>query len=134
VVAEDGDSVTPSPTRSSAQTMSTTAGVSTAIAGSALLCAPDRLGPLIGLTARRDVQLVGVLDLALAPGLILGRPQWPWLAARAVSNVATAVFALKRAGRGVKQRNAIAFSTFLVVATAADLRALRELRDHAASS
>ena len=108
--------------------MATTAGVFTAIAGSALLFAPNRLGPLIGLTARRDVQLVGVLDLALAPGLILGRPQWPWLAARAVSNVATAAFALKRAGRGIKQRNAAVFGAFLVVATVTDVRALRDLR------
>ena len=113
----------PSDRRTSAQVLSTTAGVFTTIAGSALLYAPSRLGPLIGLTSRRDAQLVGVLDLALAPGLMFGRPQWPWLAARAISNVATAVFTLRRAEDGTSLRNARVFSALLAAATLTDLRA-----------
>lgn len=112
--------------------MATTAGVVTAVAGSALLCAPDRLGPLIGLTERRDAQLVGALDLALSPGLMFGKPQWPWLAARAASNVATAAFALRRARTDTSVRNARVFSALLAVATVADVHALRTSRGSSA--
>jgi hypothetical protein len=119
--------VTPSTSRKSAQSLSMTAGVVTTIAGSALLCAPGRMGPLIGLTSRRDVRFVGALDLALAPGLMFGRPQWPWLAARAVSNVATGLFVLRRAEDGAPLRHARVFSAFLAAATLTDLRAFRAL-------
>ncbi|HEV7852697.1 MAG TPA: hypothetical protein VGP27_15290 [Mycobacterium sp.] len=104
-----------------------TAGIVTTVAGSALLCAPGRMGPLIGLMSRRDVRLVGALDLALAPGLMFGRPQWPWLAARAVSNVATGLFVFLRAEDGGPVRNARVFSAFLAAATLADLRTFRAL-------
>jgi hypothetical protein len=119
--------MTPANRRTSAQALATTAGVFTTIAGGALLSAPSGLGPLIGLTSRRDAQLVGILDLALAPGLMFGRPQWPWLAARAVSNVATAVFTLRRAENGASLRNARVFSALLAAATVTDLRAVRAL-------
>jgi hypothetical protein len=74
------------------------------------------------------VQLVGCLDLALVPGLIFGRPQWPWLASRAVSNVATSVFVLRRAADAIPRRNARIFSAALAVATVTDVRAARTLR------
>jgi hypothetical protein len=103
------------------------AGIVTAVAGSALLCAPDRLGPVIGLDSRRDAQLVAALDLVLSPGLIFGKSQWPWLTARAISNVATAAFTLRRAQGSTALRNARVFSALLVVGAAADLRAVRAL-------
>ena len=31
-----------------------------------------------------------MVDLALSPGLLVGNPRWPWLAARTLANVATA--------------------------------------------
>jgi hypothetical protein len=105
--------------------VATTAGVVTAIAGPALLGAPERVGPAIGLTAKRDAQLVGALDLALAPGLLFGRPRWPWLMARAISNLATAGFVLRRAADDASRRNARRFSGVMVLATLTDLRALR---------
>jgi hypothetical protein len=95
----------------------------TAVAGTALLVTPARLGPVIGLAGARDAQLVGVLDLALVPGLLLGRPRWPWLAARAVSNVATAGFVLWRASDDRSRRNARVFSAALTLATVTDVRA-----------
>lgn len=116
----------------SAERISTTAGVVTAVAGSALLIAPTQLGPVIGLTARRDARLVGALDVALSPGLIFGRPRWPWLAARAASNVTTAVFVLRRAEGVTPRRVARAFTALLAVATVTDVlgvRALRRSRD-----
>lgn len=103
--------------------LATTAGTVTSIAGTALLGAPDRVGPVIGLTSKRDARLVGALDLALAPGLLWGRPRWPWLTARAVSNVATAGFVLRRAADGSSRRNARVFSVALGLATLADARA-----------
>lgn len=112
----------------SPQRLSAIAGVFTAIAGSALLIAPHRLGPVIGLTAKRDVLPVGCLDLALSPGLVFGRPQWPWLAARAMSNVATSVLVLQRARDATTRRNARIFSAALAVATITDVRAARALR------
>jgi hypothetical protein len=83
-------------TYASAQRTSTTVGVITAVAGTALLDAPQKVGPLIGLTSGGDAQLVGALDVALAPGLIFGRPRWAWLAVRATANLATAAFLLYR--------------------------------------
>lgn len=125
---DDRTAVIQSNNSTSGQRTSTTAGVVTAVAGSALLVAPTRLGPVIGLSAKRDAQLVAALDLALAPGLVFGRPQWPWLAARAVSNVTTAVFVLLRAEGARPQRLARVFSALLAVATVTDVLGVRALR------
>ncbi|MGE4023105.1 hypothetical protein [Mycolicibacterium sp.] len=105
--------------------LASTAGVVTAVAGTVLLAVPNRAGPVIGLTIERDARLVGVLDLALAPGLLFGRSQLSWLMARAVSNVLTAAFVLRRATDDPAHRNARLFTGAMVLATAADLRALR---------
>ncbi|MEO7449172.1 MAG: hypothetical protein ABI336_12940 [Humibacillus sp.] len=40
-------------------------------------------------------RVIGALDLALVPGLLGGRPRWPWLAARAAANVLTATTLLR---------------------------------------
>jgi hypothetical protein len=101
-------------------------GVFTAVAGAALLLLPDRVGPLTGVTDRTDARILGVADLALAPGLIAGRPRWPWMAARAVTNLGMAAFALRR---GTLPKRARLFSAFLCVATAADTRAVLALRN-----
>jgi hypothetical protein len=71
------------------------------------------------------VQLVGVLDLVLVPGLLFGRPRSPWLTVRAVSNVATAAFVLRRASNDTLRRNARVFSGAMAVATVADVLATR---------
>ena len=105
------------------QRLATTAGLFTAVAGTALLVAPERLGPVIGLTGTRDTRLVGILDLVLVPGLLFGTPRWPWLAARAASNVATAGFVLRRASDDRSRRNARVFSAALALATVGDARA-----------
>ena len=64
-----------------------TAGLSTLVIGAALLVAPGRVGPLGGITDARNARAVGLVDLALSPGLLGGTPRWPWLAARTVANV-----------------------------------------------
>lgn len=115
-------------TENAVERLATTAGVVTTIAGTALLVTPARVGPLLGLAARRDAQLVGVLDLALAPGLLFGRPRSPWLMGRAVSNLATAAFVLARASGAQARRRAWIFSGAMAVATLTDARAYRAAR------
>lgn len=95
--------------------------------GVALLARPDSLGPLFGLTRRRDIQVVGALDLALAPGILLGRPRWPWMAARAAANVAIASLCTARDQEQPGWRGRQAALALLAV-TAADVRVARELR------
>ncbi|QBR93691.1 hypothetical protein [Nocardioides euryhalodurans] len=100
-----------------------TAGLATLVIGSALLAAPGRAGPLAGIDDPRTARRVGLVDLALAPGLLVGTPRWPWLAARAVANVGTAV----AVGRGSWSGRATAVS--LLALTLVDGQAARTLRD-----
>ena len=72
----------------SARQTATIAGLVTAPTGAVLLVAP-RFAGATGLTAAQT-RAIGAVDLALAPGLRAGRPRWPWAAARAAANVATA--------------------------------------------
>ncbi|HSF35451.1 MAG TPA: hypothetical protein VLA70_05010 [Nocardioides sp.] len=100
-----------------------TAGLATLVIGSALVVAPGRVGPLGGLRDARTARLVGLVDLALSPGLIAGTPRWPWLAARTVANVATAAVV----ARGGWSGRATAAS--LLAVTALDGRAAKTLHD-----
>jgi hypothetical protein len=110
-------------------------GLVTTIAGAALTAAPNRAGPLVGLADPFAARLVGLADLALVPGLLRGRPRWPWLAARAALNMTIIGYALQSA-RG--NRRAQAAAAALVAATFSDLSALSALwgseRDHSPSS
>ena len=72
-----------------AQQTATNAGLVTAPTGVALLAAPGIAGAT-GLTAGQS-RAIGAVDLALAIGLLAGRPRWPWATARAAANVATAL-------------------------------------------
>jgi hypothetical protein len=99
-------------------------GVATSIIGVVLLAAPDRVGPPMGLDDRRAARLVGLADLVLAPGLIRGRPRWPWLAARVGLNMTIIGYAI---GTARRNRRALIASAALVVATISDLGALSAL-------
>jgi hypothetical protein len=70
------------------------------------------------------VRVVGLVDLALALGLFIGRPSWPWLLARAASNPAIAVVSLASA----RSRRARLVAAGLIAATASDLRTVARLR------
>ena len=98
-----------------------TAGLATLVIGSALLVAPDRVGPLCGIPDARTARVVGMVDLALSPGLLAGSPRWPWLAARTVANVATATVVARGGWAGR------ATAAALVALTAVDGRAARTL-------
>ena len=108
-------------------TTATTVGVVTAIIGAALIVHPARIGPMIGLESASDARAVGALDLALSPGLTVGRPRWPWVAARLLANLLTAALGLQRsrgtAAMGPARRAAVG----LGVATVADSIVLRSM-------
>ncbi len=83
----------------------------------------------MGLVARRGPQAIGVLDFALAPGLLVGRPRWPWLAARAVVNLAMAGYTLGQAtSSGGQLVRARTFAGALLIATFVDSAAAAATR------
>lgn len=100
-----------------------TAGLATLVIGSALLVAPQRVGPLAGIHDARSARVIGLVDLSLSPGLLAGTPRWPWLAARTVANVVTAT-AVARGGWAGR-----ATAAALVALTAVDGRAAKTLYD-----
>jgi deazaflavin-dependent oxidoreductase (nitroreductase family) len=62
-------------------------GIGSAAIGAALLLWPERLGRLADLDGR-EARLVALGDLAVVPGLVWGRPRWPWTVARGGVNLA----------------------------------------------
>jgi hypothetical protein len=101
-------------------------GVITTVIGGALTAAPARVGSVVGLTSPQAALVVGLADLALVPGLLRGRPRWPWLAARAGLNVAIIGYA---AVTNRRNRRAMVAATGLACAAVADLVAMSALRD-----
>jgi hypothetical protein len=94
-------------------------------AGLACTLAPAATARLAGIDASlARVRVVGLVDLALALGLFVGRPSWPWLLARATSNPAIAAVLLASA----RSRRARLVAAGLVAATASDLRTVARLR------
>lgn len=111
-------------TSAQARSVATRVGVVTAAIGGALVAAPGPVGSLISLTDPRHARVLGALDLALVPGLLVGRPQWPWLSARAIYNLLIAVYCLRLAARTGRTGRARAFAAFLAYATISDSRAV----------
>ena len=65
----------------------------TLVAGLALLAAPGRVGGRLGLDDQdAALRAIGASDLVLVPGLLLGRPRWPWMVARSALNLALAAY------------------------------------------
>jgi F420H(2)-dependent quinone reductase len=101
--------------QSTALARSRQVGVLTLGIGAALLARP-RLASVAGLD-ERDTRAVALLDLAVAPGLIWGRPRRPWMFARAGANVGIAAILLRRRSPVGK-----AVTAGLAAATASDLQ------------
>jgi len=99
-------------------------GVVTSAIGAVLTAAPKRAGPLVGLADPLAARLVGLADLALVPGLLRGRPRWPWLAARVGLNVMIIGYAI---GTDRRNHRAQVSAAALVAATVSDLIALSAL-------
>lgn len=100
------------------------AAFATLATGTALVLAPGRVGWLTGLDDARTARLFGVADLTLVPGLLVGRPRWPWMAARAVLNLPMAVVLVRSPRRSAKI-NALS----LVLVSVRDLQTALALRD-----
>ncbi len=100
---------------------SRTAGLATLAIGAAMVLAPERVGPLGGIDDPHTARGVGLVDLALAPGLLAGSPRWPWLTARTAANLVTAAVVVRGGWTG----RATALS--LVGLTAVDGLAARTL-------
>jgi uncharacterized protein YjeT (DUF2065 family) len=95
------------------------------VAGLACTLAPAATARLAGIDATSAVvRAIGLVDLALGVGLLVGRPSWPWLLARAASNPAIAAVSLASA----RSRRARLVAAGLAVATASDLRTVARLR------
>jgi hypothetical protein len=100
-----------------AESTSRLVGLITFTTGLALTVAPARVGRLSGIEDLRTARWVGLGDLALAPGLVVEKPRWPWMAARAAANLPMAGVFLsspRRAGR--------ASGIALLVLTVSDVR------------
>jgi hypothetical protein len=106
----------------SAASASRLAGLITLATGVGLTLAPDRVGRLVGIDDPRTARLIGVGDLVLAPGLVAGRPRWPWMAARAAANLPMAAVFLSS-----PHRSARATGVALLGLTVNDVRAARTL-------
>lgn len=81
----------------------------------------------MGVNAGRGFRVVGLIDFAVAVGLLWGRPRWPWLAARAAANPPTAAY-LAALGRRSGTKPPIAIAAVILCATVADAGAVRVLR------
>ena len=78
-----------------AERMPVLVGCVTLAAGVALVAAPGRASGPLGLDGQETaIRAIGLADLALVPGLLRGRPRWPWMVARAAVNLAQAGYLL----------------------------------------
>lgn len=96
-------------------------GLFTTAAGAALLARPAEAGELVGLDDDLGMRAIGVLDLAIAPGLIAAPRRAPWVRARLAANVVTAAYLAYRA-REQGSRRAWAPVAFLLGVSGGDLQ------------
>lgn len=93
-------------------------GYVTLAAGAALVAAPRLATGPLGLDGQdAAVRAIGLADLVLVPGLLRGRPRWPWMVGRAALNLAQAAYLHGAAPQSGKAR---AGAAALVALTAID--------------
>jgi hypothetical protein len=73
------------------------------------------------------MRAIGIADLALVPGLLTGRPRWPWVAARAGLNLTIAAFLVASRPCGQTPRP-LAAAAALIAVTMRDMRVAATLR------
>ena len=111
-----------------AERAAVTAGVATLVAGVAALISPERIGKPIGMKDHpRLIRAIGISDVVTAPGLLVGRPRWPWMIARAGLNAGIALSAVQYRDALGARNAAIGAATFtaLIVVDGAAAAALR---------
>jgi hypothetical protein len=79
---------------------------------------------------------IGVADVALGPGLLRGRPRWPWMGARAGLNllIAGQYWAESRRGASPRARTGAAMMVALAVADSTVALALRRVSNGGGSA
>jgi hypothetical protein len=106
-------------------------GITLAVGG-ALVAAPQLATRVLRLPGReRAVRAIGAADLVLVPGLLAGRPRWPWMAARAAVDVAQAAALLALAQGAREPQRARAAAAALLGLTAPDALTALALRRRA---
>lgn len=103
-------------------------GLATLPIGGTLVFVPHVIAQALSLRHLLLVRIIGLADLALVPGLIAGRPRWPWMASRAVLNVAIAIYLLDESRRSSNRRSRFV-ALLLGVVTVADGATTRRLHD-----
>jgi hypothetical protein len=119
-----GQSMNPAAAQRSAKGV----GIITLPIGIALVAAPSRAGRLLRTGDHPlALRIIGASDLALVPGLLVGRRPWRWMAVRAGLNVMIATYCLwlvRREGTIGAKLGAAA----MMAATVADSRTIAALR------
>ncbi|HEY1971246.1 MAG TPA: hypothetical protein VGH89_25050 [Pseudonocardia sp.] len=98
--------------------------------GVALTVAPGKVGPAAGLGNRKSVALsIGLMDLALVPGLLRGQPRWPWMLGRAAFNLPVAAAFRAEAARPAGARIARPGMYAMLALTTMDIATALALRN-----
>lgn len=99
----------------------TVAGLVTLAIGAALTAAPTRTALAMGLGDRPGTaRTMGIVDLALAAGLLRGSPRWPWMTARSAFNVLIAAQYRAEYRAGSRRSKARAGAAAMAVLTVVD--------------
>lgn len=107
-----------------AQRVANRVGLATLPIGLVLVAAPTRAGLLLRVGEHPvALRVIGVLDLALVPGLLLNGGRWQWLAARAGLNMGIAAYCL-RLVRREQAPGAVVAAVAMLTATVADTQAV----------
>ena len=113
-------------------------GAATLLIGVALLAWPERTGRLLAIDDPSAARVVGALDLALVPGLVLGPRRSLWLLGRAALNMGIAAHVLTAQRRTRRYRRAAEVAAVLAAATIGDsstaYRSLRAAHQAASTS
>ena len=114
-------------TPEAARRTAATVGLATSVIGGTLVWAPDTVVRALRLSHPQPIPLIGLADLVLVPGLIAGRPRWPWMAARAGLNVVIAAYLIDETRRSSEPRLGSA-ALLMAAITVADCVTTRRLR------
>lgn len=105
------------------------AGLVSLVLGTALTVAPVRSAALLGLGGTPTTgRFIGLLDVVLAPGLLRGRPRWPWMVGRTAVNLLVArTYAVERhrSGGDLRARGGVVAMSVLTLVDGGVAVALR---------
>ena len=97
-------------------------GAATLLIGGALMARPDRVGRLLAVDNPSAARVIGALDLALVPGLVLGPRRPLWLFGRGALNLGIAAHVLRAQRNTGRFGCAVTVAGVMVAATVGDSR------------